>query len=195
MHPERKLNYEQKKKKGLSPLVGLAILFIFGILCIIIGLNSESDEPAPATTESVAQATTQATTQSTTQAQIPQSSSASDAEKYQTFIELAEESATSSFGNNHSIKKDGSTVLINVWGEGIAADVVAASEGNQDALNAWNDMKESMEYTSKSLYKAMKATGINDGHVVLSLLNDKNMENTLITYYDDGDLVYDTLAQ
>ena len=185
-----------KKKKGMSPLVGLAILFIFGILCIVIGLSSGSDEPAPAatqaTTEAVAQATTQAVTQATTQATTQ---SASDAEKYQAFIASAEESATSSFGNNHSIKKDGSTVLINVWGQGITEDVVAASEGNQDAINAWNDMKASMEYTSKKLYEAMKATGINDGHVVLSLLNDKNMENTLITYYDDGALVYDALSQ
>lgn len=185
-----------KKKKGISPLVGLGLLFVFGILCIVIGLSSGSDEPAPATTqattEAVAQATTQAVTQATTQATTQ---SASDAEKYQTFIALAEESASSAFGNNHSIKKDENTVLVNVWGEGIAADVTAASEGNQDALNAWNGMKENMEYTSKKLYEAMKATGINDGHVVLSLLNDKNMENTLITYYDDGALVYDALSQ
>ena len=61
-----------KKKKGMSPLVGLAILFIFGILCIVIGLSSGSDEPAPATTqattEAAAQTTTQATTQVTTEA-------------------------------------------------------------------------------------------------------------------------------
>jgi hypothetical protein len=83
-------------------------------------------------------------------------------------------------------------VTINVWQDGIAAAAVYAAAGEQTTLESWNTLVESMCSLSESVCSAAEAAGYENISCMLSVLNDQNMDNTLLTVVN-GIVIYDAV--
>ena len=65
--------------------------------------------------------------------------------------------------------------------DGIAAAALATRETqNQEMLDSWNFMRDSMVNLSKQIYDSAVEAGIKDPIIFLNVLNDQNKDNTLL---------------
>ncbi len=117
-----------------------------------------------------------------------------DEDKIEAYIQLCrnycEENLVPS-GINYDINREGNMVFINVWTDGIAEEVTYMMLGIMDK-KIWDDFKVDVYAFSAYCTLGMKDCGITDGHTVVSIVNDLNTDNTLLTFYDAA-LVYDCL--
>ena len=94
------------------------------------------------------------------------------------------------FGENYELYLDGSMLVINIWEDGAALEASLAQGGDQDMLDDWDTLTEaliSLCETGNSVLSLADEPGYT---VLVSLLNDINQENTLLSVYD-GTVVYD----
>ena len=94
------------------------------------------------------------------------------------------------FGENYELYLDGSMLVINIWEDGAALEASLAQGGDQDMLDDWDTLTEaliSLCETGNSVLSLADEPGYT---VLVSLLNDINLENTLLSVYD-GTVVYD----
>lgn len=105
-------------------------------------------------------------------------------------VNILDSTLAESFGENYELYLDGSMLVINIWEDGAALEASLAQGGDQDMLNDWDTLTEaliSLCETGNSVLSLADEPGYT---VLVSLLNDINQENTLLSVYD-GTVVYD----
>jgi hypothetical protein len=96
------------------------------------------------------------------------------------------------YPDHYSLEIADGIATINVWQDGIAAAAVYAAAGEQTTLESWNTLVESMCSLSESVCSAAEAAGYENISCMLSVLNDQNMDNTLLTVVN-GIVIYDAV--
>lgn len=89
------------------------------------------------------------------------------------------------FLNNHqkmhySIDTYGHTVNIKLWQEGLTDVSKQAYNNNNEAWDAWDDIKSSMSDLAHSLYKEFIL--VDDAVVYLHIVNENNTDRDLLVY-------------
>lgn len=85
-------------------------------------------------------------------------------------------------------------LIVNVWGDGIAADVLTLqTTGDFDNEN-WVKLKESFVSMAGSIRDLMDVGECKDAYLQLNLLNDMNTDYVLLTIYNTT-VFYDILAE
>lgn len=98
-------------------------------------------------------------------------------------------------GIDYSLAYEGSALAISVKADGIAEEVSKAiALGYDDTYEPWVTMRESMVSLCSSIYDALGSFGVEDGSVVVSVMNDANMDNILLSIFN-GVVVYDAMAK
>lgn len=112
-------------------------------------------------------------------------------------IALAEvalrQSVASAFGENYKIYRpddEANIWRIDVWKDGMTMSMVASKSSSNTV--AWTQLKDNANVACKSLMKILDASGLEDSHIMLNLLNDMNHDNMLFSSYD-GVTVYDVM--
>ena len=83
-----------------------------------------------------------------------------------------------SSGIHYSISRDGNTININLWQDGMTEAAVYVKDGTLPK-SQWTTVMDTMKDYSLTVYSDYKPYGID---VVVNLLNNFNMENTLATF-------------
>ena len=94
-----------------------------------------------------------------------------------------------SSGIHYSISRDGDTVYINLWQDGLAEGAGYVMNGTLPK-SQWTSVIDSMKSYSSEVYAEYKPYKVN---VVVNLLNNLNKENTLATF-KNGKKVYDVVG-
>ena len=105
-------------------------------------------------------------------------------------VNILDSSMAENFGENYELYLDGSMLIINIWEDGAALEASLAQGGDQDMLDDWDTLTEaliSLCETGDSVLSLADEPGYT---TLVSLLNDINLENTLLSVYD-GTVVYD----
>lgn len=90
---------------------------------------------------------------------------------------------------NHTTKWDGDTLVIDIWGDGLAMGAFLAASGDADFLSSWNSMKDTTEYMCDTICDAADGNGLNID-VLVNILNETNLDNSLLSIYN-GTTIYD----
>ena len=77
--------------------------------------------------------------------------------------------------------------IVNVWQDGVASGAILAASGGDKS--SWDYMVKTFETTSSTLKESINSIDPN-AHLTLSVLNDLNTENVLLTILD-GVTIYD----
>ncbi|MEY8386708.1 hypothetical protein AALC17_05310 [Oscillospiraceae bacterium 38-13] len=95
---------------------------------------------------------------------------------------------------NYNISSEDNTITVNIWMDGIAIELAAIQENGGDASNeSWMALKEGIGAMSDSICEVIDAGGREDVYFSLNLLNDQNLDNTLLSMLDSV-IIYDVLA-
>ncbi len=98
-------------------------------------------------------------------------------------------------GIDYSMAYEGSALAISVKADGVAAEVSnAIAMGYDDTYEPWANMRENMVSLCSSIYDALDSFGVKDGSVVVSVLNDTNTDNVLLSVLN-GTVIYDAMAK
>lgn len=96
-------------------------------------------------------------------------------------VALLELAAASGFGENYDVSVDGNTFVVNVWQDGAATTAEMAANGVPSAVEQWYTLVDSACDASEGLQATLMSAGYGDCIAVLQILNDQNLENTLLT--------------
>ena len=122
----------------------------------------------------------------------PEQSSSGNDEKLDYMVSIIDGVLKDSCGENYSLTINGNTISIGIWANGTALDSVMAKSGNQDSINSWNDMVDSMLTMEEGIKSLFKSAEYDDYKITLNVLNDLNKNNVLLII-SDGTVVYDTV--
>ena len=91
------------------------------------------------------------------------------------------ERAADNYDYYESVITEEGALSIRVANDGIAVAALATRETqNQEMLDSWNFMRDSMVNLSKQIYDSAVEAGIKDPIIFLNVLNDQNKDNTLL---------------
>ena len=94
--------------------------------------------------------------------------------------------------NNYYTEWNNDTYTVNVWTEGLSEGIVYAKLGNEELLNTWNiTLVDSICSLSTTIKEAALTNGLNID-VKINVLNDANLDNTLLTVLN-GEVLYNVL--
>lgn len=93
----------------------------------------------------------------------------------------------------YEITHDDASVTVNVWIDGLAAEVIAAQQSESEALKAtWETAKENTVAFAKSIREFMDTMGQSGAALTLNVLNDANHDNMLLGILE-GVVIYDVM--
>ena len=94
--------------------------------------------------------------------------------------------------NNYYTEWNNDTYTVNVWTEGLSEGIVYAKLGNEELLNTWNTtLVDSICSLSTTIKETVSTNGLNID-VKINVLNDANLNNTLLTVLN-GEVLYNVL--
>ena len=98
-------------------------------------------------------------------------------------------------GIEYSLEYDDTGLVIAAKASGVAAEVAQAkADGYDDTYEPWVTMRESMVKLCNSISDAVDTLGAKDKYVTVTVVNDANEDNTLLTIMN-GVVVYDVMAE
>lgn len=89
--------------------------------------------------------------------------------------------ALAGFEDNCNISVEGYLYTVQVWQDGVAPEAMLAKLGNVEAAEQWDELEESAKNASLNLQYLLYESGYNDYLIQLQVLNDQNLDNTLLT--------------
>ena len=96
---------------------------------------------------------------------------------------------------NYDISNDGKTITVNIWMDGVAIELAAIQENGGDASDeSWVALKEGIGAMSDSICELIDTSGREDIYFALNVLNDQNLEKTLLSMLDSV-IIYDVLER
>ena len=114
--------------------------------------------------------------QSPVEEQPPESEKISEEE-----LESRIRTALAGFDDDCNISVDGYLYTVQVWRDGVAPEVMLAKLGNAEAIEQWKKLEENAQQASLNLQYLLYENGYGDYLVQLQVLNDQNLDNTLLT--------------
>ena len=108
------------------------------------------------------------------------------------FTIMSEQILAKAYGeNNYYTEWNNDTYIVNVWTEGISEGIFYAKLGNE-LLNTWNiTVVDAICSLSTTIKEAASTNGLNID-VKINVLNDANLDKTLLTVLN-GKVLYDVL--
>ena len=98
-------------------------------------------------------------------------------------------------GIEYSLEYDDTGLVIAAKASGVAAEVAQAkADGYDDTYEPWVTMRDSMVNLCNSAVDAVEAFGVTGKYVTVTVVNDANEDNTLLTIMN-GVVVYDVMAE
>ena len=109
------------------------------------------------------------------------------------FTIMSEQILAKAYGeNNYYTEWNNDTYIVNVWTEGISEGIFYAKLGNEELLNTWNiTVVDAICSLSTTIKEAASTNGLNID-VKINVLNDANLDKTLLTVLN-GKVLYDVL--
>lgn len=104
-------------------------------------------------------------------------------------VSLIDTSMKKNYGENYGIDYDETTVTVNIWPEGVGNEAYVASTGDVDTINAWSKRVYALKDKSSSLVKQLAESGYPGMTVVINVLNDQRLENSLLSV-KNGEVTY-----
>ena len=98
-------------------------------------------------------------------------------------------------GVEYNVDYDDAGITIYVKADGAAAEIAQAkASGYDDTYEPWVTMRDSMVNLCNSAVDAVEAFGVTGKYVTVTVFNDANEDNTLLTIMN-GVVVYDVMAE
>lgn len=98
-------------------------------------------------------------------------------------------------GVEYNVDYDDTGITIYVKADGAAAEIAQAkASGYDDTYEPWVTMRDSMVNLCNSAVDAVEAFGVTGKYVTVTVVNDANEDNTLLTIMN-GVVVYDVMAE
>nr|DAW31295.1 MAG TPA: hypothetical protein [Caudoviricetes sp.] len=95
----------------------------------------------------------------------------------------------------YDVDYDDDSITIYVKSDGAAAEIAQAkASGYDDTYEPWVKMRDSMVTLCNSAVDAVEAFGVTGKYVTVTVVNDANEDNTLLTIMN-GVVVYDVMAE
>lgn len=91
--------------------------------------------------------------------------------------------------SGYTVIPEENAITVNVWVDGVALEMAV---GGAAAEASWEIAKESMMSMFDSIRGVIDAAGRDDVHLMLNVLNDANLENTLLSIFE-GTIIYDAM--
>lgn len=89
--------------------------------------------------------------------------------------------ALAGFDDSCNISVEGYLYTVQIWRDGVAPEAMLAKLGNTAAAEQWKELEESTKKASLNLQYLLYESGYSDYLIQLQLLNDQNLDNTLLT--------------
>ena len=175
-----------KKKSYRQSRNIAAILFAASfVFVMLVGMTAPKQEKENNVVNNTTSETAEATKQEeqTAKQENSQSESGSSAASMsmETFKSIVDMSAADNYDYYESVITEEGALSIRVANDGIAVAALATRETqNQEMLDSWNFMRDSMVNLSKQIYDSAVEAGIKDPIIFLNVLNDQNKDNTLL---------------
>lgn len=193
------------KKKKHGCLIAIAVFLVIGIIGSVVDSKSEDSSSSSSRTSSASQSSSTISDNSnisSTSEKIPVDNTLSDISTseaeaeigFDVVISVLKISLSDSYGENYKIDGDETGITISIWEDGIAAGATLAKAGNEQLIESWNYMAESLVEMSKSTKESITDLGFPDTTVMINLLNDGNLDNILLIIVD-GEVLYDCTTE
>lgn len=184
-------------KKKVSAFPGIAAI-ILGVIIIVGALGSRggSSKDNKATDKTTNTPTTEQT--QTTESKTPENDVGTPTNEniqipLDTLMAQIEDITAKNYGkDNYKMEYDDESVTISVWADGVAMGATYAAAGDETCLESWKTLVDATKDNCKSIEGALEAAGYDDMLVMVSVLNDQNLENTLLTVAN-GAVIYDSV--
>lgn len=185
-------------KKPLNIVIPI-ILFIAAVMVSPDTVSQNNEEPtktaipeATATPEPTPEIT--ATPEPTEEPLQETSDSTTDSDMMY-FAAIVEYAASQSYEEGkYKVEYDDNSITLSVWGDNISMGAALAASGNEEAKQAWeSNIVESNVELNKQIVEQAKENGLNDAVIMTNVLNDANLDNTLLSVVN-GVVVYDCVA-
>ncbi|MBR1629458.1 MAG: hypothetical protein IJ679_09405 [Lachnospiraceae bacterium] len=109
------------------------------------------------------------------------------------YTKSVEDTLKEHFGANFKVERDGLFINASVWSDGMAKIAEDASAGDEAQQQKWDEELKSLLELSKELGISMEATGVKNGHAVLSLMDETNLDRMLAMLSEDV-VIFDEVA-
>ncbi|MCR5452619.1 MAG: hypothetical protein K6F00_08345 [Lachnospiraceae bacterium] len=129
----------------------------------------------------------------TKESQVMTTEGHSEDEVLEHYAGSIEDSLKEHYGENYKVERDGLFVNASVWKDGVADTVQKATEGDEAAKKEWEKEIKELEALSKDLSISMEATGVKNGHTVLSMMDDTN-DKRMFAMLSDGTVIFNEVA-
>lgn len=116
-------------------------------------------------------------------------------DRINTLLNLMQDSLEEGFGGNYFLSVEDNTIYASVWDDGVTTDAFLTTiRDGGETPQEWVTMRSQFETACSQWVDALSEWGLSDMHIVMSLLNDQNLDNALLMVYD-GVPVYDFLEE
>lgn len=154
---------------------------------VVVSYYKMQEQEDPDDTSLPTEGTT-ATTEPTAENTQPESISQTE------MIGLIGQTLTPFIGENYTVEVIGAVYTVNLWNDGLAMNATLAKAGNEDALEVWEELRETATDLSVSLYNLMEANGHGNETAMVNILNDIDKEKVLLSAYM-GFVSYDYVTE
>lgn len=93
---------------------------------------------------------------------------------------------------NYTFDYDETGITVSVWDDDVAMGATLAAAGSQETVELWEELKDNMVTLCNSMVDVLEAANLKDAVVMVNILNDQNMDNTLLSVVN-GVVVYDAV--
>lgn len=109
-------------------------------------------------------------------------------------VSLVETAVKKNFGKHYSMDYDEREVTFQIWPKGVGDEAYNASLNNAKSLKKWNRRVSALEKKTPHWVKTLEEAGYGGMSVSVSVQNDLNRDNTLLTV-KDGKTTYNWVEE
>lgn len=189
---------QQHLKKPLNIIIPV-VFFVAAVMAAPNTTSQKAEEPAPTATPE-ATATQEPTPEITatpepTEEPLQETSDSTDNSDMKFFAAIVEYAASQSYEEGkYKVEYDDNSITLSVWGDNISMGAVLAASGNEEAKQAWeSSIVDANVKLNKQIVEQAKENGLDDAIIMTNVLNDANLDNTLLSVVN-GVVVYDCVA-
>lgn len=189
---------QQHLKKPLNIIVPV-VFFVAAVMAAPNTTSQKTEEPAPTATPE-ATATPEPTPEITatpepTEEPLQETSDSTDSSDMKFFAAIVEYAASQSYAEDkYKVEYDDSGITLSVWGDNLAMGAALASSGDENAKQEWeSNVVDPFVELNKQLVEQAKQNGLDDAVIMTNVLNDANLDNTLLSVLN-GAVIYDCVS-
>ncbi|MGM9626936.1 MAG: hypothetical protein ACI3V4_02425 [Faecousia sp.] len=188
-----------KKSKARRPIFKRWWFWAIVVLVVLIAIGSNGEPAAESSQNTVEEETIGAketsglstetiagTTDTTTSVSIQDV----DPDTVVSFVEIT----LKDYYENYNVGYEDNILTVNVWQDGVAAGAMLAKNGNQECIDSWNYLTDSVKKLCLSISDLVSTFGLTDTCVVINVLNDADTDNVILCVIE-GAVLYDAVNE